>query len=62
MNIKVYDKLVELIGRDVCKSVSKVKEILGSKRIIGKFKQRFREANQSGVSALEISFIFTDEP
>jgi hypothetical protein len=35
---------------------------MGSKRIIEKFEQRFREANKSGVSRLEISFIFTNEP
>jgi|LakMenEpi03Aug12_release.lakeMendotaPanAssembly.Ray.scaffolds.fasta_scaffold2157161_1 hypothetical protein len=38
MNIKLYDKILELIGRDGCMLVgSKIKEIVGSKRMIGKF-------------------------
>jgi hypothetical protein len=40
MNIKVYDKILELIGRDGCKSMGKkVKEIVGSKINIVKFEQ-----------------------
>jgi hypothetical protein len=53
MKIKVYDKILELMGRDGCKSVgSKVKEIFGFNRIIEKFKRRFREANKLFVSRL----------
>lgn len=59
INIKIYDKLTELIGREGCRLVgSKIKEIVGSKSHVTKHDQRFRKARDSGMTRLEISFCF----
>ncbi len=63
MNIKLYEKVLELIGRDGFKLVgSKIKEIVGSKRSVGKFENRFKKASNFGVTRLEISFMFSNLP
>ncbi len=59
LNIKVYGKLSELIGRDGSKLFgSKIKEIVGCKRQVCKHDQKFRIAKDNGMTRLEISFNF----
>ena len=56
MNIKVYDKILDLVGRDGASIVgSRVREILGCKPQLNSFNKRIRQAKNHGMTRLEIS-------
>ena len=56
LQIKVYDKILDMIGRDATHMVgSRIKEIVGAKHNLNLFNQKLRVARFSGMTRIEVS-------
>lgn len=56
MTIKIYDKLLDLIGREAHHMVgSRIAVILGSRQVLTSFMRRIKEAQDDGLTRLEVS-------
>ena len=56
MNIKLYDKTLDMIGRDGFQKVgSRLDQVLGAKRELNAFIKRVCEAKRTGLTRLEVS-------
>ena len=56
LNIKIYDKTLDMIGRDGFQRVgSRLDQVLGAKREFNAFTKRVCEASRTGLTRLEVS-------
>jgi len=62
MKVKVYDKILELVGRDGARLVgSRVNQVVGAVRNSDMLQTKIRKAQKSGLTRLEISFCFSNK-
>ena len=63
MTLKIYDKTMDLIGREGTKPVgSRLPYLLGSRLSLEPFHQTLRKAQYSGMTRIEISFHLDNSP
>ena len=56
LNIKIYDKTLDMIGRDGFQRVgSRLDQVLGAKREFNLFTKRICDASKTGLTRLEVS-------
>lgn len=56
MTVKVYDKILDLVGREHQYSIgSRINEVIGSKRLLNPLNRRVCQAQDNGVTRLEVS-------
>jgi len=62
MVIKMYDKIVELVGRDGTNLVgSQINKVVGAVRNIDKLQRKISKAQNFGLTRLEISYRFSSK-
>jgi len=61
--IKMYDKIVELVGRDGTNLVgSQINKVVGAVRNIDKLQRKITKAQNFGLTRLEISHRYSNKP